>query len=1463
MPQFQDVFIAAGDADTQAIAAKLGDGLKAAGLTVDGIWGQPGPQERAIRADACLWADTVIWVLSTDPDRQTQRLDAIEQAWEYHKQLVLLWYGAAAAPISMGAEIALHQLTLHPNLAEFASVQRRLLDLIDQHRDYVHRHTQLLARAMEWDSHLRQPQYLLAGEECQQAEAWLATRFVDDSHPCIPHELHYEFITESVKRANGGMTQAFLVYADGEPEVDQIRHSLIRAGIPVWSRQDDVQVAVDMARARQRGLEQADNVVVLVSPSAIADASCRQALEYAHSLHKRIIPILAEPTPQADSLPPLRGLRYIDLTDNLIATDYRRDESELLKTLRTDATYYEWHKRILVKALTWEEEQRSRAHLLLGGEFAIAKQWLHLADQLNHDHPPTDLHRAYIAASEEMNQFYDLFISYGRIDSKAFATELHRRLTEEGYRVWFDQNDIPLAVDFQEQINDGIAKAHNFLFVISPHAVNSPYCAKELSLAQHFGKRIIPVMHVESISYEIWQTRHPSGTLEDWQTYQTEGRHTSYTHLDAVVRKLNWIFFRDHQDDPEAAYAGLIQTMSRHQDYVQQHTYLLIRALSWQQHQHQSSYLLTGPNRIEAEAWLKRHFDEEQAPCEPIPLQTNFVCASLKYADNWMTQVFLAHSETDHAMEERVRLSLMREGITVWSSKVDIQSGQDFQAEIDRGIENTDNLMILLSTAAINSPYCLHELAYALKLKKRIIPLLVQPLNTLLLDPSVRVSEDLSQRAIYEQLKKLQFIDLTTIETAADYHRCLDKALHLVHQDANYYRDHKLLLTRSLTWQRQQRNPSILLRGATLSYYETWLQFARQRSLHGPTDLQQEFVAESQHQPPNQTLDVYLSCAPSDLEFGRRLSSVLQVQGKTTWLGSENSSIAAAVEPWQQSLERCQTLVVILSPKWVKTNLCQQELAYAQSLSKRVVVAVYQSLLTTAPPAALATAQQVDFQDGRVDFLTHFGQLYRLIERDPQHVQRHTRLVIKAMEWEQSGRDDSFLLRGQDLVASQAWLQQADTADPLPSALQRTYIQASHQLTSRRVRPRTVALVGIAVTAVVITARGLGLLQSLELRTYDRLLALRPSEKQDSHMLLIKVDEESGRWLREQMKAGVYQPGIGTVPDAALDQTLQILEASQPALIGLDFYRDFDASPTLGERLQQSETIISLCKASTAEQPGVPPPSEVPPERIGFNDFVWEGERFVRRHYLKQEADPDYCNTSDAFSLILARDYLAQQGVAYVDPWKGQGVQDMVVGQVRVPQLWVGSPLGQHPAAYAPLHPATFNGYQTMLNFRTYKGSARDFAPSVSLADLLQGKVSPDVIRDRIVLIGYSDRTDRNSDFYTSPYGELPGVVLQGQMASQLVNAALEGRSLIWWWSTGGESLWILAWSVGGGWLVWWLVRPKFWAIGGSILLLSLGGICYGVMVLNGGWLPLLPTALGMVGTGTTVGYLSYRIRHP
>lgn len=161
-----------------------------------------------------------------------------------------------------------------------------------------------------------------------------------------------------------------------------------------------------------------------------------------------------------------------------------------------------------------------------------------------------------------MKSFFDALISYGRPDSKAFAIKLHARLLEVGLDVWFDQNDIPFGVDYQNQIDDGIEKAHNFIFIIAPHSVKSLYCRKEIELAVKRNKRIIPLLHVKADEF-MPQTN-------------------------PIIGKINWIYFQEGIDDFEASFSSLISLIHHQADYVKQHTWFLAKALDWERNQKQT-----------------------------------------------------------------------------------------------------------------------------------------------------------------------------------------------------------------------------------------------------------------------------------------------------------------------------------------------------------------------------------------------------------------------------------------------------------------------------------------------------------------------------------------------------------------------------------------------------------------------------------------------------------------------------------------------------------------------------------------------------------------------------------------------------------------------------------------------------------------------------------------------------------
>lgn len=1048
-----------------------------------------------------------------------------------------------------------------------------------------------------------------------------------------------------------------------------------------------------------------------------------------------------------------------------------------------------------------------------------------------------------------MDAFYDAFISYGRLDSKAFALGLHQKLTEQGHQIWFDYNDIPFGVDFKKQIQDGIEKAHNFLFVISPHSVNSIHCAAEIDIAISYNKRIIPLLHIENISRETWQGRFPNGTDQEWESYQKKGLDSCYVNMHPVIQDINWVYFREGMDDMEKALNGLVSTLNRHRDYVVNHTQLLNQALFWLRHYKRNSHLLIDNDLKQAEAWLKYRFQKDQSPCEPTNLHCEYITESIKNSQNKMCQVFLAYATENMAVMQKICHSLQRQGITVWTSQTDIQTGEEFQEAIDRGIEQSNNLVYLLSPEALQSPYCQHEIQYALQLHKRIIPVLVSPTDLL---------------KIPESLRMLQHIDLIHHAVDKEYRNGEQRLIKALSEDATYYETHKILLSKALKWKRQQYNPSILLKGYSLSHYESWLEMARRHGQHSPTELQEVYVNESRKQAASatfdETFDVFISYSSWDIDFARKLNETLQVQSKSTWF--EQESITSDIEYKQEvekGIENAKNFVFILSPNSASSTLCQRELAYAHVLNKRIITIVYKSVGSQDLPEQLKETLRVDFTQNQEDFLINFGQLYRFLESDPVHVKGHTRLLIQAKAWEDAQRDDGLLLRGKSLLAAETWLRQVDDKNPQPTELQLEYLECSRLLPLRKIKLRSVIAVGVMLAFLASILRLSGLLQGAELWSYDRVLLQRPNESEDDRLLIITVDESSGSFLRDRMVEDTYKPGIGTIPDAALEEALKKLDRHQPRLIGLDFYRDFPTEPGLAQTFATMENLIGLCKTKF-EDKGVAKPQEIPPERVGFSDFVSDGEmggKMLRRHLLMQAPDEAFCNTREAFNLVLIRRYLEAQGVPYTSPLvddpQGAYYRTLQFQETTVPRLRVG----QGPYANSQW----LLGYQTLLNFRRVQGDPQRFAPTYTLEQLLKDQIPAEDIRDKIVLIGYSDRTDRNSDIWNTPFQEMPGVVLQGQMISQILSAVLDGRPLIWWWPLWGEMVWIGGWALVGG-IAAWRCRPDTRLLvlcGGPAILLA---TCSLIMVHRTGWVPFVPAAIAYSLTGTTVMILNYRLRH-
>ena len=714
-----------------------------------------------------------------------------------------------------------------------------------------------------------------------------------------------------------------------------------------------------------------------------------------------------------------------------------------------------------------------------------------------------------------MKTIFDAFISYGRADSLGFGRKLYERLRQEGLNIWFDQNDIPLGVDFQNQIDDGIEKADNFLFIIAPHSINSPYCAKEIELAIRRNKRIIPLLHVEEIDRHLWQQRKPQGTDEEWEAYKAKGLHSHFQNMHPAISKINWVYFREGIDDFDKSFSGLLELLKRHADYVEKHTQLLVKALEWERQQKQNRWLLVGDEKKQAEAWLKIHFNSEQPPCLPTDLHCEYITESIKNGNNLMTQVFISYSERDRETMEKIRNSLRRESLTVWTNTTDVQTGEDFQSAIDRGIEQTDNLVYLVSPDSVQSEFVRKELEYAVSLHKRLIPILVR---------------ETPPESIPKALQGVQYIDLTDNVAEGDYVLDESQLLKIIHQDEVYYNEHKVFLTQALKWERQHKNPSILLRGYNLRSAEAWLKVGQKRTQHRPTALIEEFIAESLRQPPLESLDVFISYSRVDSDLARKLNNGLQLQGKTTWFDQESiASGADFAREIEQGIQSSDNFLFILSPQSVNSPYCAIEVEYAAKLNKRFVTLLHRAVNSADLHPELAKVQWIDFNQNEGDFNANFNQLVRTLDTDREHLQNHTKWSQRALEWQQKKKTKDLLLRGSELAIAEVWLQdiQAQKKQPVATELQKAYIAESSAEKRKNKMLLTGAVVGalsimtlatIATTLGIIEAKTQAKIAGLK-ENAGRVQTLLDANPVEALILAIKATGESvAPWLKVDPK---------------------------------------------------------------------------------------------------------------------------------------------------------------------------------------------------------------------------------------------------------------------------------------------------------------------------------------------------------
>jgi adenylate cyclase len=394
----------------------------------------------------------------------------------------------------------------------------------------------------------------------------------------------------------------------------------------------------------------------------------------------------------------------------------------------------------------------------------------------------------------------------------------------------------------------------------------------------------------------------------------------------------------------------------------------------------------------------------------------------------------------------------------------------------------------------------------------------------------------------------------------------------------------------------------------------------------------------------------------------------------------------------------------------------------------------------------------------------------------------------------------------------------------------------------------TVGLTSLAVSGAIVGLRQLGFFEQAELQKYDELLRLRPSKALDQRVVVIGIGEKDIQTRQEY-----------PVKDDTLAELLKKLGQYEPSVIGVDIGRDVPQGTLKGRKdmlaaIRKNDRVIMACVLSSSKDAGVPAPANTPVDQIASADFPIDRDSTVRRAALisapgenriklgQQQVCNDPKSEVPSLAFLTAMNYLAD---LKIEPQVAADKQSIQLGATALRRL--SSTVGGYINADAP-------DFQILLNYRGSKNAVQ----TLEMGDVLGGNVDPTLLKDKLVLIGYTSPIAH--DMLKTPYvetesgmREMYGINIHAQVASQLLGAAIDGQKPLAAWTDGMEVLYIFLWTVAGGAIAFYCRRILLLGLltGGSFALCW--GLAYGLMM-QGVWIPLVPVSWALIGGIVAVG---------
>jgi len=167
---------------------------------------------------------------------------------------------------------------------------------------------------------------------------------------------------------------------------------------------------------------------------------------------------------------------------------------------------------------------------------------------------------------------------------------------------------------------------------------------------------------------------------------------------------------------------------------------------------------------------------------------------------------------------------------------------------------------------------------------------------------------------------------------------------------------------------------------------------------------------------------VFISYSRKDMSFADRLEAALKTRGFEPLIDRTD---IYAFEQWWERIEaliaRADTVVFVLSPDAVASDVALKEVAFAASLNKRFAPVVCRRVDDKEVPDALGRLNFIFFDD-LTQFEESADRLAEALGTDIAWIRLHTEFGEQARRWAQAKGASGLLLRSPVLEQAERWI---------------------------------------------------------------------------------------------------------------------------------------------------------------------------------------------------------------------------------------------------------------------------------------------------------------------------------------------------------------------------------------------------------------------------------------------------------